>query len=84
MLNTIRGKVIITALLLLIGLTVVDVYDMSNVSEDMLMNAKRREAKELTESACSVIKKFYNLYEAGKLSEREAQRKALEVIAAMR
>jgi len=80
---TIQKRLSILVVLIIIGLSVLDVMSLSEEYKS-LMEQKKHTTKELVDSAYGIIEHHYALQQKGELNESEAKKQALSILASMR
>ena len=80
---TIQQRLAMLVALIIIGLTVLDFISLSEEHHSLIAQ-KKQTTKELIDSAYSIIEHHYTLQQQGELSESEAKKQALSILASIR
>ncbi|PKG81349.1 methyl-accepting chemotaxis protein [Colwellia sp. 75C3] len=80
---TIQQRLSMLVLLIIIGLSALDVMSLSEEYKSM-MKQKKHTTKELIDSAYGIVEHHYALHQAGEISEDKAKEQALSILASMR
>lgn len=84
MLRSVKGRVILIGIALLVLSGALFIYQANSLLKRSLMEDRELKARELTETAYSLINSAYEDFKAGKISEDEAKELAKKLVEGLR